>query len=192
MTRVFFDGRDLEISIRRDGDEHVYPLVSLAAALRIEPVVLRARIDALLRAGHELSTSSSRPHHARVPIGCGIMEEEPTEVVVQRPTITTHQEDLNPDHHHQPSIPWSDVREASPEEIAEALGPEANSAAIATLIRGRSPSLVVNALGQALAVPGVKLRSNRAALFTAIVRRMTRSSPSSPSTPYARTPTSPT
>lgn len=190
MTRVFFDGRDLEIGIRRDGIERVYPLVSLAVALRVEPAVLRARIDALWRAGDELSTSSSHPHRAGVAIGCGIMEEEPTEVVVQRPTITTHQENLNQDHTNHPSIPWSDVREASPEEIAEALGPDANPTAIATLIRGKDPTLVVTALGQALAVPGVRLKSNRAALFTAIVRRLAKATPSS--TPYARTPTSST
>ena len=158
MTRIYFDGRDLEIVIRYDGIARVYPLASLAAALRLPTAVLRARIDALLKAGDDLSTGDLAYGPSRESSSCSIkMEEEPTEM--------------------------------DPEAITRTLGDDANVTAITSLVADVPVALVRAALDQALSVPGYQLRSHRAALFTAIVRRLVREHAHASSSPYARTET---
>lgn len=196
MTRVFFDGRELEVAIRRDGAERVYPLVSLAAALRIEPAVVRARIDALLRASEELSTAPSPFSHPGAGPDCGMMLGEPTEGTVPIRSDTVQKEKTSD--RSDPGAADTDrngpvsvgAHDLSPEGIARHLDDLPNTAAIAVLIQDLPPSLILDALHQALAIPATRLRTNRAALFTAIIRRMIHSSPTSKS--YARTPTSTT
>lgn len=109
------------------------------------------------------------------------MEEETIEVVVVGPSIHIIQKENNSDHtNHSESemvrtmVDGEVMSELEPDAIALALGDEANLTAITLLVRGLEPSLVREALDQTLAVPAVRLRSNRAALFTAIVRRLKR------------------
>lgn len=196
MTRVFFDGRDLEIAIRHQGVEHVYPLTSLAAVLRVETAFLRARITALLKAREHLSTDAPVLSHPVAPDASGILSGEPTEGTVPFRSDTVQQEtDLNRSDTIigtvQAMVASNNRGEASPEFIARQLGDVPNTGAIAVLIRDVPSSLISAALHQALAVPGTRLRTNRAALFTAIVRRMHCGGAQS-SRPHARTPSSST
>lgn len=207
MTRIYFDGRDLEIVIRYDGIARVYPLASLAAALRLPTAVLRARIDALLKAGDDLSTGDLAYGPSRESSSCSIMmEEEPTEMVVVGPTIHTIPKENNsgPTNHRgvvpnqtmiaavarRPSASASSSeRPLDPEAITRTLGDDANVTAITSLVADVPVALVRAALDQALSVPGYQLRSHRAALFTAIVRRLVREHAHASSSPYARTET---
>lgn len=194
MTRIFFDGRDLEIVLRRDGVEYVYPLASLAAVLRIESAVLAARLVALLKAGEDLSTGNASDGPSRESSPFGTMGGEPTEGTVPIRSDTVQRENLlnRSDTVPIPTVSVSatvGAHDLSPDAIARVLGDVPNTAAIAVLVRDLPQSLILDALHQALAIPATRLRSNRAALFTAIVRRMKGGS-SSPDKTYARTPTS--
>lgn len=210
MTRIYFDGRDLEIVIRYDGIARVYPLASLAAALRLPTAVLRARIDALLKAGDDLSTGDLAYGPSRESSSCSIMmEEEPTEMVVVGPANHASPKENNSDPSNHTGVvqnqamvatmvrcprasPASSDRPLAPEAIARTLGDDANVTAITSLIADVPVSLVRAALDQALAVPGHRLRGPRAALFTAIVRRLVHEHAHAAPTPYARTETSTT
>lgn len=60
------------------------------------------------------------------------------------------------------------------DEIVRGLGPDANRAALAKLIRSYPDSLVRDALGRTLAIPSERIRGSRSALFTGIVRTLAR------------------
>lgn len=196
MTRIFFDGRDLEIAIRHQGVEHVFPVSSLAAVLRLETAFLQARITALLKAREHLSTDRSVLSHPVVPSPSAILVGEPTEGTVPIRSDTVQEKtDLNRSDTIigtvQAMVASNNRGEVSAESLAQQLGDVPNTAALAVLIRDVPSSLIAAALHQALAVPGSRLRTNRAALFTAIVRRM-HSGGAQSSRPHARTPSSST
>jgi hypothetical protein len=179
MNRVFFDGRDLEIAIRREGIERIYPLASIAAALRVETAHLRARIESLLNAAEKLSTEEGLIVPSCESTPPGMLVGEPTEGTVPIRSDT--------DNGSVPTMVAAERgRDLDPETLAELLGDVPNTAAIAVLVRDVPASLISAALQQALAVPANRLRTNRAALFTAIVRRM-RSGGAHPPRQHART-----
>lgn len=187
MTRVFFDGRDVEVVLRRQGVEHVYPLASFAAVLQLETSFVRARIGALFKAREHLSTDRSVLSHPVVPNPSGMMLGEPTEGMVQ-PSIPIQEENIT--HHTNHPNHGSEMVERArgftldAHDVAAALGDDANPTALASTIRDVPVPVVREALAQALAVPNVRLRASRAALFTAIVRRMSHKNTTST---YART-----
>lgn len=194
MTRIFFDGRDLEIAIRHGGVEHVLPVSALAAFLGLDSALLATRITLLFKARRHLSTDAPVLSHPAVPDPSAILSGEPTEGVVQ-PTKPNQEEKYLTHHTNQPNH-GSDVVERASDlaldahDLQAALGDDANLTALASTVRDVPVPIVREALAQALAVPSTRLRASRAALFTAIVRRMSPKN-SNPS-PYARTPSSST
>lgn len=189
MSRIFFDGRDLEIAIRRDGIERVYPLASIAVVLRIDAAHLRARIESLLNAAEDLSTCSTGTVPSPTSPSTRMMVGEPTEgtvpirsdAVQQESNLDRSDTSIGPV---QAMVASNNLGDVSPEFLAQQLGDVPNTAALAVLVRHVPPSLISDALNQALAIPAGRLRTNRAALFTTIVRRLVRER-QHPS-PYAR------
>lgn len=192
MTRIFFDGRDIEVAIRHGGLEHAFPLVALAAVLRMETSELRSRVERLLRARERLSTDSAGTVPSRAEFQCGMLDGEPTEGTVPIRSDAVREE-ISPnrsDTDRNETVTGDDVRDLTPEALARQLGDVPNVAALAVLVRDLPASLILDALHQALAIPATRLRTNRAALFTAIVRRLVRARTNP--TSYARTSSSST
>lgn len=160
---------ELVITLAYGPFTHRFPLIAVAAALRLPREHLRDTLVGLILA--------SAPDDVALPNVWEEGREEGPEFTGPEPELHTIPIPL-------PSVPFTgrdgDVGEGTPRDgtamtaefLADLLNDHANLSVLKTLVAHTPPATLKAALDETLAVPAERIRKTRGAYFTAIVRRL--------------------
>jgi hypothetical protein len=162
--------RELDITLSYGSHTRHFPLLSLAAALRLPRQQLRDSLVGLLLASLEsegvYSLLEGEPTEGKSE------RSEPSEPLPLETTIKPLPNEAFPEREVEEGKPRDD-RTLTAEFLASVLDDEQNLQALKLLVEGASTEVLKDALAETLAVPIERIRKSRGAYFTALVRRLT-------------------